>query len=82
MGGLKAGLLMGGYAVTVLALLGTVGSDPAIIFSVVFGMLGFILALVSAMKSAPAAPAFPQGHIRDYDPTGRYTYKDQNPVWK
>ena len=26
--------------------------------------------------------SFPKGHIREYDPTGEYTYKDQNPLFK
>lgn len=25
---------------------------------------------------------FPKGHIREYDPDGIYTYKDQNPRYK
>lgn len=25
---------------------------------------------------------FPVGHIREYDPTGEYTYRDQNPKFK
>ena len=30
----------------------------------------------------PAHRSFPKGHIREYDPTGAYTYRDQNPTFK
>lgn len=30
----------------------------------------------------PSHRSFPKGHIREYDPTGEYTYRDQNPKFK
>lgn len=44
-------------------------------------MSGFGKALVDYYCN-PSPRQFPVGHIREYDPTGEYTYRDQNPKFK
>ena len=43
-------------------------------------MRGFFSMAGTDWRAALNPPRrFPKGHIREYDPTGLYTYKDQNP---
>lgn len=48
---------------------------------VAYDMSGFGQALMDYWRK-PAHRPFPKGHVRDYDPTGEYTYADQNPKFK
>jgi hypothetical protein len=46
-------------------------------------LLGFaILVRMAWAEAYPTTARFPKGHIREYDPDGIYTYKDQNPRFK
>jgi hypothetical protein len=53
----------------------------------VFGGLSVFLLMCTAVgygydKATGFIRRFPKGHIREYDPDGIYTYRDQNPRYK
>lgn len=50
---------------------------PSIIICAAFLVGAIYLVIVT-----PTPQPFPKGHIHEYDPTGEYTYKHQNPRFK
>lgn len=46
-----------------------------------YDMSGLGRAFVDYWRN-PSPRQFPKGHVRKYDPTGQYTYADQNPLFK
>ena len=49
------------------------------IISGIWGISVLVLGTLWVIKN-PVPRQFPKGHIRAYDPTGEYTYADQNPA--
>lgn len=50
---------------------------------VIFLVAVAMVAGLAGVLGLPSQPRrYPEGHVHEYDPTGEYTYKHQNPKFK